>query len=85
MTDRRIPPRRRRRADTAGVTTAPEPRDFKSRLAKAASIRQATDDGYLEVERDDRLDYCDMPMIFERWETRHADVTYTPCSSSSAT
>ena len=75
MTSSRVPRRRRGQAVTGG-TTASEPRDFKSRLAAARTIAQATDDGYREIERDDRLDYCDVPMILEKWEIRHADITY---------
>ena len=75
MTDRRVPTRRRRNATTASAATA-EPRSFKERLAAAQTITQASDDGYLEVERDDRLDYCDMPMILEKWELRRPDSTY---------
>lgn len=76
MTERRVPPRRRRGRTATDVAPASDPRDFKARLAAAASIVQATDDGYREVERDDRLDYCDMPMILEKWELRHQDSTY---------
>lgn len=63
--ERRSPQRRRGRQ-----TTTTEPKSFKERLAAAATVAQATDDGYLEVERDERLDYCDMPMIVEKWEVK---------------
>jgi len=76
MAEQRVPPRRRRGRTTTASTTASDPRDFKARLAAARSITEATDDGYVEVERDDRLDYCDMPMILEKWELRHQDSTY---------
>jgi len=76
MTEQRNMPPRRRRRQTSDTARPSEPRDFKSRLASARSITQATDDGYREVERDDRLDYVDMPMILERWEIRQADSTY---------
>jgi hypothetical protein len=62
--ERRIPARRARQSG------AKEPMSFKDRLAKAATVEQATDDGYLEIERDDRLDYLDMPMILDRWEVK---------------
>jgi hypothetical protein len=74
MVERRVPARRRGREATARPTAVPL--DFKARLAKATTLAAATDDGYLEVERDDRLDFCDVPMILERWEIRHADTTY---------
>lgn len=74
MADRRVPPRRRR--GTATTTSGSEPRDFKTRLAAARSMAEATDDGYLEVQRDDMLDYCDLPMILDKWELRHQDSTY---------
>jgi hypothetical protein len=76
MTERRVPARRRGRTGTTQANPATDPRDFKARLAKATTLTAAVDDGYREIERDDRLDYCDMPMILERWETRHADTTY---------
>lgn len=76
MADQRIPARRRGRTASKAAPKGPDPRDFKARLAAATSIVQATDDGYTEVERDDRLDYVDMPMILEKWEIRPADETY---------
>lgn len=76
MADRRIPARRRGRPASNAASKGPDPRDFKARLAAASSITQATDDGYTEVERDDRLDYVDMPMILEKWEIRPANETY---------
>jgi hypothetical protein len=76
MAERTTPPPRRRRRATTETTRPSEPRDFKSRLASARTIAEATDDGYREIERDDRLDFCDVPMILERWEITRADNTY---------
>lgn len=72
MAERRVPPKRRAR--TTGEKA--EPLDFKARLARAKTLEQATDDGYLEVERDDRLDYCDLPMILVKWEAKDGTRTY---------
>jgi len=66
MTERRVPPKRRGRTPSKPS----EPLDFKARLAAARSLTEAADDGYLEVEGDDRLDYVDLPMILEKWETK---------------
>ena len=75
MDSTRVPPKRRRTATAASAAKA-EPLDFKSRLAKAKSLTDAMDDGYLELDRDERLDYCDLPMILEKWETKVGDRTY---------
>jgi hypothetical protein len=71
-TQRQLPPRRR-----GGSAPAPDkPQSLSERLAAAKSLTEAADDGYLEVVRDDRLDYCGYPMLLNRWTRKEADTTY---------
>jgi hypothetical protein len=67
-------PPRRRRGNV--VTTGDAPRSFKDRMASAKTLAEAADDGYIEVVRDDRLDYCGLPMLLNKWQTKSSDTTY---------
>lgn len=65
-------PRRRRES----TTVASKPQSFKERMESAKSVTQAADDGYLDVVKDDRLDYCGLPMLVNKWTIKSEDATY---------
>jgi hypothetical protein len=66
-----------RRPRTHRASTLPDgPRSFKDRLSSAKRIAEATDDGYVEVVKDDRVDYCGFPMLVNKWEVKRDDATY---------
>jgi len=72
-----MPPTTRRHGRTVtGQQGTDQPRSFKERLAAAKSIAEAADDGYIEVQRDDRLDYCGFPMLISKWTVKHETETY---------
>jgi hypothetical protein len=45
-------------------------------MAAAKRLAEATDDGYREVVKDDRVDYCGYPMLVNKWEVKREDSTY---------
>lgn len=72
-----MPPTQPRRRRGNVVTTGGDaPRSFKDRMASAKTLAEAADDGYIEVVRDDRLDYCGYPMLLNKWQTKPSDSTY---------
>jgi hypothetical protein len=71
-----MPPTNRRQRTHRTSDLPDGPRSFKERMAAAKKIAEAADDGYLEVYKDDRVDYCGYPMLVNKWEIRHADNTY---------
>jgi|RhiMetStandDraft_4_1073278.scaffolds.fasta_scaffold01313_2 hypothetical protein len=71
-----MPPTNRRQR-THRVSDLPDgPRSFKERLASAKRIAEASDDGHREVVKDDRLDYCGLPTLVNKWEIKPEDTTY---------